>query len=112
VPHPEDLDNSATFIDKTGPCAQRTRRCSHVNQPPSRCRCSALHCIEASTKPGGNHDGVYPTRRNPRPATWSDCSLELEGYVTENAVYHNIPMQAVQRRRAIPEFIASFLAIF
>jgi len=37
---------------------------------------------------------------------------ELAGYFTEDAVYHNIPMQPVQGRGAIKEFIAGFLAQF
>ena len=37
---------------------------------------------------------------------------ELAGYFTENAVYHNIPMDAVQGREAIKEFIAGFTAGF
>jgi limonene-1,2-epoxide hydrolase len=37
---------------------------------------------------------------------------QLAGYFTEDAVYHNIPMAAVQGREAIKEFIAGFLAAF
>lgn len=37
---------------------------------------------------------------------------QLAGYFAEDAVYHNIPMQAVQGREAIKEFIAGFLAAF
>ena len=37
---------------------------------------------------------------------------ELASYFTEDAVYHNIPMAAVQGRDAIKEFIAGFLAAF
>ncbi|MGH3969763.1 MAG: limonene-1,2-epoxide hydrolase family protein [Mycobacterium sp.] len=37
---------------------------------------------------------------------------ELAGYFTEDAVYHNIPMQPVQGREAIKEFIAGFVAAF
>jgi limonene-1,2-epoxide hydrolase len=37
---------------------------------------------------------------------------ELAGYFTEDAVYHNIPMDPVQGRDAIKEFIAGFLAAF
>ena len=37
---------------------------------------------------------------------------ELASYFTEDAVYHNIPMAAVQGREAIKEFIAGFLATF
>jgi limonene-1,2-epoxide hydrolase len=37
---------------------------------------------------------------------------ELAGYFTEDAVYHNIPMEPVQGREAIKEFIAEFLAAF
>ena len=37
---------------------------------------------------------------------------ELAGYFTEDAVYHNIPMDPVQGREAIEQFIAGFLAGF
>jgi limonene-1,2-epoxide hydrolase len=37
---------------------------------------------------------------------------ELASYFTEDAVYHNIPMAAVQGREAIKEFIGGFLAAF
>jgi limonene-1,2-epoxide hydrolase len=37
---------------------------------------------------------------------------ELAAYFTEDAVYHNIPMQAVTGRAAIKEFIAGFVAAF
>jgi limonene-1,2-epoxide hydrolase len=37
---------------------------------------------------------------------------ELAGYFTEDAVYHNIPMEAVQGREAIRDFIAGFTAAF
>ena len=37
---------------------------------------------------------------------------ELAAYFTEDAVYHNIPMEPVQGRQAIKEFIAGFLAAF
>ena len=37
---------------------------------------------------------------------------ELAGYFTEDAVYHNIPMEAVQGREAIKVFIAGFTAAF
>ncbi len=37
---------------------------------------------------------------------------ELAGYFTEDAVYHNIPMDPVQGRAAIKEFIAGFTAAF
>jgi limonene-1,2-epoxide hydrolase len=37
---------------------------------------------------------------------------ELAGYFTEDAVYHNIPMEPVQGREAIKEFIAGFTAGF
>ncbi|HTY34389.1 nuclear transport factor 2 family protein [Mycobacterium sp.] len=37
---------------------------------------------------------------------------ELAGYFTEDAVYHNIPMQPLQGRQAIRDFIAGFLAGF
>ena len=35
---------------------------------------------------------------------------ELASYFTEDAVYHNIPMEPVQGRQAIKEFIAGFIA--
>jgi limonene-1,2-epoxide hydrolase len=37
---------------------------------------------------------------------------ELAGYFTEDAVYHNIPMEPVQGREAIEQFIAGFTAVF
>jgi limonene-1,2-epoxide hydrolase len=37
---------------------------------------------------------------------------ELAGYFTEDGIYHNIPMEAVQGRKAIQEFIAGFTAGF
>jgi limonene-1,2-epoxide hydrolase len=37
---------------------------------------------------------------------------ELAGYFTEDAVYHNIPMEPVHGREAIKEFIAGFTAGF
>ena len=37
---------------------------------------------------------------------------ELAAYFTEDAVYHNIPMEPAQGRQAIKEFIAGFLAAF
>ena len=37
---------------------------------------------------------------------------ELAGYFTEDAVYHNIPMEPVQGRDAIEQFIANFVAGF
>ena len=37
---------------------------------------------------------------------------ELAGYFTEDAVYHNIPLEPVQGREAIKEFIAGFVATF
>ncbi|MGH3556654.1 MAG: limonene-1,2-epoxide hydrolase family protein [Mycobacterium sp.] len=37
---------------------------------------------------------------------------EPAGYFTEDAVYHNIPMEPVQGRAAIKEFIAGFVAAF
>jgi limonene-1,2-epoxide hydrolase len=36
----------------------------------------------------------------------------LANYFTEDAVYHNIPMEAVQGREAIRQFIAGFVAGF
>jgi limonene-1,2-epoxide hydrolase len=44
---------------------------------------------------------------------WSSPDPEqLAGFFTEDAVYHNIPMEAVQGREAIKQFIAGFLAAF
>jgi limonene-1,2-epoxide hydrolase len=37
---------------------------------------------------------------------------ELAGYFTEDAVYHNIPMDPVRGREAIRDFIAGFVAAF
>jgi limonene-1,2-epoxide hydrolase len=37
---------------------------------------------------------------------------QLASYFTEDAVYHNIPMDAVEGREAIKEFIAGFTAAF
>ena len=37
---------------------------------------------------------------------------ELAGYFAEDGVYHNIPMDPVQGREAIKNFIAGFLAGF
>jgi limonene-1,2-epoxide hydrolase len=37
---------------------------------------------------------------------------ELAGYFAEDGVYHNMPMDAVQGREAIKEFIAGFMAGF
>lgn len=37
---------------------------------------------------------------------------ELAAYFTEDAVYHNIPMQPVRGRDAIRDFIAGFVAAF
>lgn len=37
---------------------------------------------------------------------------ELASYFTEDGVYHNIPMDAVQGREAIKQFIAGFTAGF
>jgi limonene-1,2-epoxide hydrolase len=37
---------------------------------------------------------------------------EIAAYFTEDAVYHNIPMAAVQGREAIRDFIAGFVAAF
>jgi limonene-1,2-epoxide hydrolase len=37
---------------------------------------------------------------------------ELAGYFTEDAVYHNIPMEPVKGRDAIEQFIAGFVAGF
>jgi limonene-1,2-epoxide hydrolase len=44
---------------------------------------------------------------------WASPDLdELAGFFAEDAVYHNIPMEPVQGRDAINEFIAGFLAEF
>jgi limonene-1,2-epoxide hydrolase len=44
---------------------------------------------------------------------WSSPNPEeLAGYFTEDAVYHNIPMEPVRGREAIKEFIAGFVAAF
>ena len=44
---------------------------------------------------------------------WASPNPEqLASYFTEDAVYHNIPMAAVQGREAIKEFIAGFVAAF
>src|ERR1700749_2888969 len=44
---------------------------------------------------------------------WSSPNPEeLAGYFTEDAVYHNIPMEPVQGREAIKQFIAGFTAGF
>src|SRR6201991_1241900 len=44
---------------------------------------------------------------------WSSPNPEeLAGYFTEDAVYHNIPMDPVQGREAIAQFIAGFVAAF
>jgi limonene-1,2-epoxide hydrolase len=37
---------------------------------------------------------------------------QLASYFTEDAIYHNIPMEAVQGRQAIRDFIAGFNAAF
>ncbi|SPM30701.1 SgcJ/EcaC family oxidoreductase [Mycobacterium terramassiliense] len=37
---------------------------------------------------------------------------QLAGYFTEDAVYHNIPMQPLRGREAIRDFIAGFVAAF
>ena len=37
---------------------------------------------------------------------------QLAGYFTEDAVYHNIPMEPVTGREAIKQFIAGFTAAF
>jgi limonene-1,2-epoxide hydrolase len=42
---------------------------------------------------------------------WSSPDPEaLAGYFTDDAVYHNIPMDPVQGRGAIQQFIAGFVA--
>lgn len=46
-------------------------------------------------------------------ALWSDPDpARLAEYFTEDGIYHNIPMPAVQGRAAIAEFIAGFTAMF
>jgi limonene-1,2-epoxide hydrolase len=43
---------------------------------------------------------------------WSSADPEeLAGYFTEDAIYHNIPMEAVQGREAIKQFIAGFVGM-
>ncbi|MFD4467712.1 SgcJ/EcaC family oxidoreductase [Rhodococcus sp. NPDC058505] len=43
-------------------------------------------------------------------ARWKDADADaLAAYFTEDAVYHNIPMQPIVGRDAIREFIAGFL---
>jgi limonene-1,2-epoxide hydrolase len=37
---------------------------------------------------------------------------QLAGYFAEDAVYHNIPMEPVEGREAIKQFIAGFTAAF
>lgn len=37
---------------------------------------------------------------------------ELAGYFTEDAVYHNIPMDPLRGRESIRDFIAGFVAAF
>ena len=37
---------------------------------------------------------------------------QLAGYFTEHAIYHNIPMEPIQGRQAIRDFIADFTARF
>jgi uncharacterized protein (TIGR02246 family) len=42
---------------------------------------------------------------------WASPDPErLASYFTEDAVYHNIPMESIQGREAIKEFIAGFTA--
>lgn len=44
---------------------------------------------------------------------WSSPDPDkLASYFAEDAVYHNIPMEAVQGREAIRDFIAGFTAAF
>ncbi|WIM86103.1 limonene-1,2-epoxide hydrolase family protein [Candidatus Mycobacterium wuenschmannii] len=44
---------------------------------------------------------------------WSSPDPEqLAGFFTEDAVYHNIPMEPVHGREAIAQFIAGFLTAF
>lgn len=57
--------------------------------------------------------------RSPDEVVTEFCKLwaspdpeQLAGYFTEDAIYHNIPMDPVQGREAIKEFIAGFTAAF
>jgi limonene-1,2-epoxide hydrolase len=44
---------------------------------------------------------------------WASPDPErLASYFTEDAVYHNIPMESIQGREAIKEFIAGFTAAY
>lgn len=46
-------------------------------------------------------------------AAWSGGDADtLAGYFSEDAVYHNIPMEPVRGRAAIRDFIAGFLGMF
>jgi|SRR5947209_1713834 len=45
--------------------------------------------------------------------SWASPDPEqLAGYFTEHAIYHNIPMEPIQGRQAIRDFIADFTARF
>lgn len=62
------------------------------------------------------HEGMT---RSPDELVTEFCKLwaspdpdQLAGYFTEDAVYHNIPMDPVQGRQAIRDFIAGFVAAF
>jgi limonene-1,2-epoxide hydrolase len=57
--------------------------------------------------------------RSPDEVVTEFCKLwaspdpeQLASYFTEDAIYHNIPMDPVQGREAITEFIAGFTAAF
>jgi limonene-1,2-epoxide hydrolase len=52
------------------------------------------------------------TAQAPRKLWASPDPQQLAGYFTEEAIYHNIPMDPVQGREAIKEFIAGFTAAF
>jgi limonene-1,2-epoxide hydrolase len=42
---------------------------------------------------------------------WAEPNIdEIVGWFTDDAVYHNIPMEPAEGREAIKEFIAGFLA--
>jgi limonene-1,2-epoxide hydrolase len=44
---------------------------------------------------------------------WASPDPErLASYFSEDAVYHNIPMESIQGREAIKEFIAGFTAVY
>jgi limonene-1,2-epoxide hydrolase len=46
-------------------------------------------------------------------ALWADPDpAVIAGYFTEDAIYHNIPMDPAKGRAAIQEFLEGFLAMF